>query len=74
MATPQTTRAQSAYQAKLRRQALQLVDQLQQSAPEAHVEVIYEAMRSSALQSWHNGKAAGRAQAQTATRRSGSHQ
>ena len=73
MATPQTTRAQSSYQDKLRKQALQLASQLQQTAPEAHVETIYEALRATTLQSWHNGKAAGRAQArQTAESRSGS--
>lgn len=73
MATPQTSRAQASYQDKLRQQAEQLADQLQEAAPDAHVETLYEALRAATLQSWHNGKAAGRAQArQTAESRRGS--
>ena len=64
MATPQTTQAQSSYLTKLRSQAEQLIEQLQQTVPEAHVDTVYEALRAATLQSWHNGKAAGRAQAQ----------
>jgi hypothetical protein len=59
MATPQTTRAQANYQALLREQAAQLASQLQQTAPAAHVETIYEALRVTALESWNNGRRAG---------------